>query len=238
MSETVVDRLDKIQLLSGLDDSEIRALEKESRWLSYSAGQQILDKDNSDRDVFFVVSGSVQVVNYSLTGREIALAKVGPGSFFGELSAIDGAPRSASVVALEECRLALLAPEQFLAQIDKHPAIAIRMLKRLAGIVRNCDERIMDLSTVGAVQRVYLHLLRLAEEDNTNTDNFVITTAPTQKAIAAIASTTRETVARSLSQLSSCQIIERQGRTIFIRDRKKLEKLAGALDSDRKDLTY
>ena len=141
-------------------------------------------------------------------------------------------------MALEECRLALLTPEQFLNQIDRHPAIALLILKRLASIVRSCDERIMDLSTIGAVQRVYLHLLRLAEEDNNTLDDLVITAAPTQKAIAAVASTTRETVARSLSQLSSCHIIERQGRTIYIRDRTKLEKLAGALDVDRKDLPY
>ena len=140
--------------MQGLSDEELRNLEKRCRWRRYDTGEQILDKDSSDRDVYFVAEGSLQVVNYSMTGREIALARLGTGSFFGELSAIDNQPRSASVVALEKCLLGSLSPQLFINHIVGHSELAVRVLHRLAGIIRSCDERIMDQSTLGAVDRV------------------------------------------------------------------------------------
>ena len=232
MSEDAQNRLAHIDLLASLEEPALRNLERRCRWRRYSAGEQILDKDSNDRDVYFVAEGSVQVVNYSLTGREIALARVPSGGYFGELSAIDGEPRSASVVAVESCLLGSLAPSLFIDQIVGHPKLGVHVLNRLAGIIRSCDERIMDLSTLGAVQRVYLQVLRLSDESPANPGQYLIKAMPTHKAIAAMASTTRETVARSVSQLVSSGIIERKGRVVYIRDKERLEKLTGALDVD------
>ncbi len=229
MSDTA-QRLDGVKLLECLTPDERRDLERRCRWRRYNADEQILDKDSDDRDVYFVIDGSVQIVNFSMSGREIALAKVGAGGFFGELSAIDGAPRSASVVAVGPSLLASLAPRLFLNLVTDHADIAAHVLQRLAGIVRSCDERIMDLSTLGAVQRVYVELLRLADENpDTSSNAGVIKKMPTHKTIASRASTTRETVARSMSQLVSGGIIERRGTAIHIVEREKLEKMAGAL---------
>ena len=231
MSSEQQSRLANVVLLDGLSDDEKRNLEKRCRWRRYQTGEQILDKDSSDRDVYFVAEGALQVVNFSMTGREIALARLAAGSFFGELSAIDGQQRSASVVALENCLLGSLSPQLFIEQIVSHPELAVRVLQRLAGIVRSCDERIMDLSTLGAVERVYRQLLRLAEESPVDPGSWLIRALPTHKAIAAMASTTRETVARSVSQLAAGNIVERKGRILYLRDRERLEKLAGALDN-------
>jgi CRP-like cAMP-binding protein len=226
------DRLQSIALLADLPDDARRELERQCRWRRFGAGEQILDKDSEDKDVYFVASGSVQVVNYSITGREIAFAKVNAGGHFGELSAIDGQPRSASVVAAEASLLGSVPPRVFLDRIAHRPEIAVKLLHRLAAIVRSCDERIMDLSTLGAVQRVYQHILRLAEESPVAPGAYLIRAMPTHKTIAAMASTTRETVARSLSQLSGTGIIERKGRILHIRDRDALERAAGALAMD------
>ena len=169
----------------------------------------------------------MQIVNYSMTGREIALARLPAGSFFGELAAIDGQPRSASVVAVEPCLLASASPSLFIDLVTRHPGVARSVLAKLCGIVRSCDERIMDLSTLGAVQRVYLELLRLGREDANGM--LVIAKLPTHKTIASRASTTRETVARSISQLTAASILAKQGDALVVRERDKLEKLAGAL---------
>ena len=225
-------RLANIELLEGLSDEAKLSLEKRCRWRRFEAGEQILDKDNSDRDVYFVAKGSLQVVNYSMTGREIALAHLSAGSFFGELSAIDGELRSASVVALETCLLGSLSPQLFIDQIIGHPKLAVRVLQRLAGIVRSCDERIMDLSTLGAVDRVYRQLLHLAEESPTDAGIWLIRNLPTHKAIAAMASTTRETVARSISQLATGGIVERKGRVLYLLNRDRIKKLVGAMENN------
>ncbi len=234
VSQGNANRLDGIPFLKSLTEAELRDVEKRCRWRRFDEGEQILDKDSDDRDVYFVVQGGVQIVNFSMSGREIAFAQLDAGTYFGELSAIDGNPRSATVLAATNCLLAAMPAQVFTSLVVRHPDLATHVLHRLTAIVRSCDERIMDLSTLGAVQRVYLEVLRLAEENEPADPaaEWVISPIPTHKAIAGRASTTRETVARSMSQLVAADIIERRGNTILLRDVERLGELAGALDGD------
>jgi CRP-like cAMP-binding protein len=221
-----VSRLNIVQLLAGLPAAELADLERRCRWQRYAADERILDRDSESREVFFVAEGRVQIVNFSAAGRKVALATLRAGDYFGELSAIDGEPRSASVVALEDSRLAALAPEDFLDLLERRPKIAVTVLKRLARIIRVSDDRIMDLTTVPAPQRVHRELMRLAEPDAVAPGTWVIHPMPTHDAIAGRASTTRETASRVLSQLSGAGVIERKAKTLFIRDLERLAELA------------
>jgi CRP-like cAMP-binding protein len=225
-------RLDGVELLEGIDSGELRRLEQRCVWRRYASGEQILDRNSSSRDVFFVAQGRVQVVNFSLTGREVAYASVPAGGFFGELSAIDGEPRSASVVAAERCLLAALAPEVFTEVLIANPKIMNRVLLRLARIIRTSNERIMDLSTLGAVQRVHLELLKMAKPDPLAAGSWVVYPLPTQSQIAGLASTTRETVARVISQLQASGIVKRKEKSLYIRDRQRLEAVAARLGDE------
>lgn len=214
-----------IRLLKSLSPDDLRVLEGQCRWLNARAGEEILNKECENRDIFFVVSGKVAIKNFSLSGREVAFAQKEEGDYFGELSAIDGRPRSANVVAADECRLAALAPETFRALLEKHSAVALEVLGKLAAIVRDCDERIMDLATLSAYQRVYSQLIKMSREDPVRPESWLIYPLPTQAQIAAEASTTRETVARVLSQLAQANIAERKSKTLYIREIKKLRML-------------
>lgn len=218
--------LEGIELLSGLDSEHLRELAKRCRWYSYRANETVLDRSSDRRDVFFVISGAVRIVNYSSSGREIAFANVRAGGFFGELSAIDGGERSASVVAREASRLASLSPDIFARILREKSDVATRVMMRLAAIIRSCDDRIMDLSTLRAVHRVYSEVLRLAEPDVVAPKNWVVRPMRTHSEIASRISTTRETVARVLSQLAADGIVERKSRTLYIRDHQRLAKLA------------
>ncbi|SVE02159.1 uncharacterized protein METZ01_LOCUS455013, partial [marine metagenome] len=84
-----VGTLASIELLADLPVEEVRALQQKCDWLSYDPDEQILDRESDSRDVYFVVEGRVQVKNFSFSGREIALATIGEGGYFGELSAVD-----------------------------------------------------------------------------------------------------------------------------------------------------
>ena len=225
-------RLDEIRLLSRLSPKALRKIEGQCRWCEFPAGAKILDRDSDDRDVYFVVRGAVQIVNYSLSGRKIALARIAAGGYFGELAAIDGEPRSASVVALEDCLMATMPPSACDQLMLDHPELAMDLLLRLAHIIRSCDNRIMDLSTLGAVQRVYLELLGLAVHDPAGPDTWVISPLPAQREIATQASTTRETVARAISELVADGLITREGKSLHIHDRARLERLAADLAAD------
>jgi CRP-like cAMP-binding protein len=214
--------LDAIRLLAPLTPNERRALAARCTWRRYAAGERILSRDADSRDVLFIVAGRVRVVDYAASGREIAYAVVGAGSHVGELSALDGEPRSAAVEALDDCLVAALGPGPFQELLLAQPAMAVDLLCCLARIIRRSDERIAELSVLGAMPRVYRELLRLARPVG---EGGVIDPLPTQETLAAHVGTTRETVARALSQLAKTGITKRRGRELMIRDLSLLEAL-------------
>ena len=194
-------RLDAIPFLSRLCTEERAQLESLCRWRRYGDNEQILDQMSLGGDVFFIVSGRVQIVNFALSGREVAFAELNTGGYFGELSAIDGAPRSASAVAKDDCVVGVLSAKHFNDLLNAHPELMALLLKRLAQMIRRNNERVMDLSTQSATHRVYRELIKIASENRPTsgvTDDWSISPMPTQKIIAARTSTTRETVARTM----------------------------------------
>lgn len=221
--------LSNIELFKGLPPTEVEAIEKLVRWRTYKAGEQILDRASDNKDVFLVAEGAVRIVNFSRSGREVAYAVVNANGFFGELAALDGEPRSANVVAVNKALVATISPNLFNELLQRHPSMLMVVARRLARIVRTCDDRIMDLSTLGAVQRVYVELLRMSRPDAAGAGFWVIS-MPAHKEIAARASTTRETVARVLSQLTSDGMVEKRDKVLYIQDKKKLQAMAEALE--------
>ncbi len=226
VSEQHGTRLGGIHLFSSLSREELQTLDRQCRWRECPAQETILDRDSHDSDVYFVVQGTVEIVNYAPDGRRIALARVPAGGYFGELSAIDGDARSATVVATAKCRLAAISPDVFNRLLVDFPKISELVLLRLTSIIRACDDRIMDLSTLRAVHRVYTELVRLVRPDIVAPSNFVIRPMRTHADIASRISTTRETVARVLSQLAGDGVVERKGKTLYIRDMDRLSALA------------
>jgi len=200
-------------------------LESLCRWRNFTRDEQIIDRDSDTGDVFFVVRGQVRVVNYSYTGREVSYDDLGAGSVFGELSAIDSAPRSANVVALKPTTVAALSPEQFRQALSDNPGFALGVMTRLVEIIRGSTDRIMDLSTLGAYTRVYAEILRLARKNAGDGESAVISPVPVHSDVASRAGTTRETVARALSDLSRKGIAKREGETLVVGDISQLEEI-------------
>ncbi len=217
-----------IELLSDLSPDQVADFEKRCRWRSYRAREQILDRESGGTDVYFVVEGKVQILNYSRTGREVAFAEVAPGGYFGELSALDRRKRSAAAIAVTDTTLASMSTGMFKKLLLEHPKVALVILLHLAGMVRNADARIMDLSTVSAINRVHAEILRLAKPAEPGGNVGLIRPIPIHADIASRASTTRETVSRVLSNLGRVRIVERAGGTLKVLD---LERLANLIDT-------
>jgi CRP-like cAMP-binding protein len=214
-----------VDLLKDLLPHELVEIEELCRFKTFRAGTQVFDRQADTRDVFFVVRGRVRIVNYSMSGREITLDDIGPGGHFGELAAIDSQPRSAAVLAVEDSLIVALPQRHFIEALEKYPSIAIRVMKRLARMVRASTERIMDLSTLAANNRVQAELLRQARDTVKDDNTAVITPIPVHSDIASRVSTTRETVARVLSDLTRQGILERTRDSLVIRDVERLEEM-------------
>jgi len=220
-----------ITLFDSLSAADLASVERRCHWRQYPVGEQILDHDASTRDVLFISSGRVRVVHFAPSGREIAFAMVEAGGHVGELAALDGRSRSATVVAVTDCMVASLPPDVFGDLLAGHAGVAVALLRHLSKIIRTSDDRISELSVLGAVARVYRELLRLAEPDPVDPCGWQIPELPTQHDIASRVGATRETVARALSQILTSGVVRRRGRMLLILDRAILEKLASPPDT-------
>ena len=138
---------------------------------------------------------------------------------------LDGQPRSANVIALESMVVAYLSQEGFNELLLEHPEVTIKILKGLAKIVRASTKRIMDLSTLGANNRVHAEILRLANLGVKNDNVATISPFPIHGDIASRVSTTRETVNRVFSDLSRRSIVKRSKTDLVILDLARLVKM-------------
>jgi CRP/FNR family cyclic AMP-dependent transcriptional regulator len=113
-----------------------------------------------------LLSGRAKVTNVDGEGREIILAWLGQGEFFGEMGLIDGSPRSANVVATEMCELLILSKEAFQRCMQDHFQVAQRLMQILVRRLREADRNIESLALLDVYGRVARLLLELSEEEN------------------------------------------------------------------------
>jgi CRP-like cAMP-binding protein len=225
MSADQAYKLSEIALLSDLPRDALEILKKRCSWRNYAPQEQIIDRQSTTRDVYFIVTGKVRVVNFSLSGREVAFDEIPAGAYFGETAAIDGEPRSATVVSLESTTVAIMSPEAFRGLLIEHPKVALSLMVRMATIIRTSNERIMDLSTLGANNRVYAEILRLAKDDVKDDNTANIRPTPIHGDIASRVSTTRETVARVLNDLGRKGLVKREKNALHILDMAHLSEM-------------
>jgi CRP-like cAMP-binding protein len=215
--------------LSRLGESERAALA--TRWSvgKHARDETIVAHDEEGRDVFFVLEGRARVTVFSETGRAVAYRDIEPGDIFGELAAIDGNRRSASVVATEDLRVARLSDTAFREIVTTHPEIAWALLKHLSAQMRRMTERVYEFSTLVVRKRLIRELLRLSS-DSPDAEG-AISPAPTHFDLAARISTHREAVSREMSALAKLKLIEKRNGRLVLRDVAALKAL-GASDPE------
>ena len=217
-----------IVLLKDQAKTTIAALEKLCRWETYGEGDLIFDRTDTSSDVYLIVKGSVRVVGHAKSGQEVAFIDLSAGQLFGELSAIDGAARSATLYALEDTMLAVAPGDQFIQFMRDHHEVAVRLMVYLISVIRTLNGRVVGLSTTTVIQRVYNEILQMAEPDASNPRHWIITSMPNHKEIAVWAGTSPETVAKAIGQLLEAQVAKRQNKTLHILGRQRLLEMVNA----------
>jgi CRP-like cAMP-binding protein len=217
----------RVGILAALGEEDRAAIERRCRWRLYAAGDRIIERGSASREIYFIGRGAVDIVETTPSGRGIVFATLGAGQHFGELSAIDGEPRSASVVAAEDSMIAALPTAAFVELLERRGDVALAVLRHLARMVRSGDARIVELTTLGAAQRVYAELLRLARPDPNVAARWIVHPLPALRVIASRIGTTRETVARALGRLYASGLASRKGRSLYVPDRAGLERHLG-----------
>ncbi|WP_173474516.1 Crp/Fnr family transcriptional regulator [Fibrobacter succinogenes] len=233
MDTTAVDLLKGVELFSELNEEQLGMIANLVIVKNYNRDETVvLEGDDSVQALYLIATGSVQVYMTGIDGRETILSFLERGDFFGEMSLIDGEPRSASVRTVTDATLLVIHRESFLSLIRRTPEIAMALMSELCKRLRKANKQIGSLSTMSVSGRVAGTLLNLMEERGVriHTDNgsmvTVIHNRPTQQQLADMSGTTRETVSRICSLLVRANAIAMTGKDIVIFDEDALQEKA------------
>ena len=228
--ETTADTLLGVDLFRSLDNGARTSIARHCHTYRYPAQHDIVCNQDTSDDVYFVIGGKVRATIFSRSGKEVAFRDMGAGEMFGDLSAIDGRPRCANVITLEESVLLNMRSSAFQDLLRSHPEVAFAVMCGLTELVRHLSDRVVEFSTLGVNNRIHAELLRLAKKYPRSGALVEITHPPTHADIASRVSTRREAVTKELSRLADMGLIERRGKSLVVRD---LERLARMIDELR-----
>ena len=220
-----IELLKTVSLFWDLGKTELGYISDKMVSKKFENGNLIFLEESEGKNLFFVVEGSVKVTRLSKDGREVILAMLNAGDFFGEMSLLDGEARSANVIALEKTEVLSLNRDDFLVVLHDYPKIAIQLLKEMTSRLRKSDRQIVSLSLSDAEKRIALCIVRFADEQGVIKNGQVtIPKIPIQQDIANMAGTSRETVSRAMSLLTEEKYIERNGKELTILNYKSFIK--------------
>ena len=126
--QEIVDALKAVSLFGSLSPRFLNGIAKACTERSFDAGETIVRQGNPGVGLFVIVSGSVKIVKTNEKGERLELATHGAGEVIGELSVLDGAERTADVVAVDKTVCLVLSSWDFRSFMDSHPEVALEIL--------------------------------------------------------------------------------------------------------------
>lgn len=220
--------LQGIEIFRDLSPDEIEAVSRLTVGTRYPRKRQIMAEGDPTTDVFFVIEGCIEAKSFSPHGKEVTYLAVEQGGVFGEFSAIDGEPRSATIVAAEPSLIGRMTAENFRSALLAYPAAHMRVTELLVMKARSLSRRIYEFSTLAVRIRVQAELLRLARAVDGEANRAVVYPAPTHHEFATRVSTHREAVTRELNYLATLGLLELGNRRISILDVDRLRLMVEA----------
>jgi CRP/FNR family transcriptional regulator, cyclic AMP receptor protein len=127
----------------------------------YADGDVIVREGEMGREMYVIQRGRVEVTK-SLAGRDLVLATLERGSFFGEMSLLESLPRNATVRAKGDAELLVIEPGSLLLKIRRDPTFAFEMLQHMSRRVRDLDDRLMSVLAGEALSRDEAHAIRVS----------------------------------------------------------------------------
>jgi CRP/FNR family cyclic AMP-dependent transcriptional regulator len=203
--------LREIPLFAGVGAEDLEALSSLVIERRFPKHKTIVEEGAPGDYMYIICDGRVKVTKLSGDGREKILELLDGGDFFGEMSLLDDAPRSASVEALSDVRVLALARNDFLELLKKSSDLAFAVVQELTRRLRQVDEQASSLSFQRVKERTQGLLVRMAKSE-AGDPNRRLTQALTHQQIADMIGTSRETVTRAIKGLKQEGWLEQKGK--------------------------
>ena len=208
--------LRRVTMFQGLDQSDLDTLAGVAREVTAERGEIIVSQGSEGESLYVVVSGQIRVYLSDEAGKEIILGLEGPGAIFGEISVLDGRPRSASVAAMKRTELLKIDGQEFLQLLQTNARLALTVITAFAGMIRKLTDATQGLALQSAYRRLVARLQERAVEENGQT---VIPERLTHQLLADMIGCSREMVSRIRSDLAKGGYLRAEGKR-WIMERK------------------
>jgi CRP/FNR family transcriptional regulator, cyclic AMP receptor protein len=207
------------EFLDQLTDTERTELERRGGRRRWDRGELVFAEDDRTDWVMTLLDGRVKVSSHTAAGVEVVLAVRGPGALLGELAAIDGRPRSATVTAIEPVTGLVVPFGEFAAYLQGNGRVAFLLTRLIAARLRDADRKRIEFGAYDTTGRVAARLVELAERfGEADPGGLRISLPLTQDELAGWVGASREAVSKSLAALRSRGWIETSRRAIVVRD--------------------
>lgn len=190
--------LRRVPLFSSLTEAQIEMLAAGSVRRNYPKGRTLVAEGEPSTSLYILLSGRAKVQRSDAEGKEVILAMLGSGEFFGEMSLIDDAPRSASVITVESCDFMAIAKDSFKTMLGENTDMAMAVMRGLVRRLREADKKIETLALLDVYGRVARVLLDFSE--NQGGQRVIRSKLPRQE-IAKMIGASREMVSRVMKGL-------------------------------------
>jgi CRP/FNR family cyclic AMP-dependent transcriptional regulator len=207
--------LKNVPLFASFPDDALRLLATLVSRKSVARGTTIMVAGDPTDSLYIVISGRLKVMMSDAEGKEVILAILGSGEFFGEMGLIDDAPRSASVVAIESCELLCVTKRDFKRCLAENFEMSMAVMRGLVKRLREADRKINSLALLDVYGRVAHLLIDMAEEVD---GQKIVTKRLPKQDIAKMIGASREMVSRVMKDLQLGGFIEMRGSTIVLRE--------------------
>jgi CRP-like cAMP-binding protein len=204
----------------------VGALRGEGRRVHFRRGQALFTEGDLADRVFVIERGWVMITSIAPGGREIVLGLRGPTDVIGDMSALDGAPRSATALAAGEVE-ATVAPGSALTRALSDAATAMELLRLLANRLRDADRKRLEFASLDTLGRVAWRLHELAERFGEGTPEGIEVELPlSQEQLASWCGASREATVKALAALRTLGCVSTGRRSVVIHDAEALRRHA------------
>ncbi|MCK9519130.1 MAG: Crp/Fnr family transcriptional regulator [Dehalococcoidia bacterium] len=218
-----------LPLLARLPGDDMRALASRGRMRTFPAGTTIFGEGERGDSLHVVVEGRVRICVTSGSGDEATVAMVGPGDCFGELSLLDGRPRSASAVASTATKTFVVTRDGFVEWVQERPGAALAIMETLSLRLRRTDEALADLAFLDLAHRLAKQLISLASmhtSDGPPTLEPPIRINVTQSELASMLGVSRESVNKQLNLFAREKLLTLSRGAVTLQDPDALRRFA------------
>jgi CRP/FNR family cyclic AMP-dependent transcriptional regulator len=216
-AQTSIDALRTVSIFADLPAAALEQLARNSLPRKYRRGQILCNEGDPGESLYILEDGQLRVTQWTAAGDEAVLAVVEAPAAVGELSLLDGSPRSATLTAVGPVQLRLIPRKAFIALLQEQPQIVPGLLVTLANLIRRANARQVDLLTLDVPGRLAKWLIERAERIGTPVEEgILIDLGRSQGELAAEIGTTRPTLNRALRGFEEQGIIATDGPRVTI----------------------